>query len=229
MQWKASFVLVCIIVVGVSLAACGPSQAELDAQATKVAADIFATQTAEAPTPTPIPTLTPTPTETPTPTPVPTPTFTPTPSPVPTEPPYRLQADEDKEAFLGDLATKLEEKGWEIKTLEPSYIGIEKNGGLRILIEYTYHSSEINRLIIHIIATGVGQDNLTYDALKEFNRLNNGYNLTKLYVDEDGDLWFDDVYAFGEELDVESLSNYLEWYEKSLFDWIQEWLLDYIG
>lgn len=228
MHLKASFALVCIV-AGISLAACGPSQAELDAQATKVAADIFATQTAEAPPPTPTPTLTPTPTETPTPTPVPTPTFTPTPSPVPTEPPYRLEASEDKTAFLRRLATQLEENDWEIKTLEPNYIGIEKEGGLRILIEYIYHSPSVNRLIIHVIATGLGQDNLTYNALQEFNRLNNAYNLTKLYVDEDGDLWFDDVYAFGKELDVESLSDYLEWYEESLFDWIQEWLLDYIG
>jgi len=49
------------------LCACGPSQAELDSTATKVAADIFATQTAEAPTATftPEPTDTPTPTELP--------------------------------------------------------------------------------------------------------------------------------------------------------------------
>lgn len=59
---KATFVLMCLL-TSVILVACGPSQAELDAQATKIAADIFATQTAEAPTPTPTvpPTNTPTP------------------------------------------------------------------------------------------------------------------------------------------------------------------------
>jgi hypothetical protein len=65
------------------LTACGPSQAEMDVTATKVAADIFATQTAEAPTATltftPSPTSTPTPTATPTPTHTPTITLTPTP------------------------------------------------------------------------------------------------------------------------------------------------------
>ncbi len=65
------------------IAACGPSQVELDAQETEVAAYIFATQTAAAPTSTK--TLTPTtePTHTPTPTPSPTltPTITPTPTP----------------------------------------------------------------------------------------------------------------------------------------------------
>lgn len=43
------------------LVACGPSQAELDATATKEEADKFATQTAKAPTATPKPTITPTP------------------------------------------------------------------------------------------------------------------------------------------------------------------------
>ncbi|MFZ5919243.1 MAG: hypothetical protein ACOYZ7_20115, partial [Chloroflexota bacterium] len=54
------------------LAACGPSQAELDAEATDIAASSFATQTAKAPTHTPTPTFTPTPTPTATPTHTPT-------------------------------------------------------------------------------------------------------------------------------------------------------------
>ena len=87
MEKKGPLVLVCALIVAL-LAACGPSQAELDAQATKIAADVFATQTAEAPTltptPTPTPTWTPTPTPTVTPTNTPTPTLTPTLTPTPT-------------------------------------------------------------------------------------------------------------------------------------------------
>lgn len=79
-----------VLLTGVILTTCGPSQAELDAQATEVAAIIFATQTAEAPTLTPTPTLTSTPTPTlpptATPTPIP-PTDTPTPTPSPTPTP----------------------------------------------------------------------------------------------------------------------------------------------
>lgn len=90
MYMKVLVVLACLL-AGAVLAACGPSQAELDAQATEIAASIFGTQTAEAPTstftPTPTPTFTPTstPTDTPTPTftPTPAPTSTPTPTPVP--------------------------------------------------------------------------------------------------------------------------------------------------
>jgi len=76
MENRSSLMLV-VLLSAILVAACGPSQAELDAQETKVAAAIFATQTAQAPTATP----TPTPTDTPTPSPTPTPTDTPVPSP----------------------------------------------------------------------------------------------------------------------------------------------------
>ena len=65
------------------LAACAPSQQELDATATQNAANVFSTLTAEAPTLTPTSTNTPLPTETPTPTLTPTPTQTPTPTATP--------------------------------------------------------------------------------------------------------------------------------------------------
>lgn len=68
-----------VLLMAMVVAACGPSQADLDAQATKVAAAIFATPTAQAPTAT----STPMPTDTPTPSPTPTPTDTPPPSPAP--------------------------------------------------------------------------------------------------------------------------------------------------
>lgn len=50
-----AFTLVVLLIIATSLVACGPSQAELDAQATQIAADEFATQTAQAPTATPSP------------------------------------------------------------------------------------------------------------------------------------------------------------------------------
>jgi len=94
-----------LVLLALNLAGCGPSEAELAAQATQVAHDIFATQTAQAPTftptatatptstntptatPTETPTATATPTETPTPTLTPSPTNTPTETPVPTDTP----------------------------------------------------------------------------------------------------------------------------------------------
>ena len=94
-----------LVLLALNLAGCGPSEAELSAQATQVAHDIFATQTAQAPTftptatttptatntptatPTETPTATATPTDTPTPTLTPSPTNTPTETPVPTDTP----------------------------------------------------------------------------------------------------------------------------------------------
>jgi Tol biopolymer transport system component len=66
MENRALYLLGLLLTVG-TLAACGPSQAELDAQATQIAAAVVATQTAQAPTSTPAPTATPAPTSTPTP------------------------------------------------------------------------------------------------------------------------------------------------------------------
>ena len=74
-----------VVLLGLSmlLVECGPSEAQLSEQATQVAAEIFETQTAQAPTYTPTPTATATPTETPTPTATSTPTETPTPTNTP--------------------------------------------------------------------------------------------------------------------------------------------------
>jgi hypothetical protein len=70
------------LIVGLLLAACGPNEAQQAATSTQIAADIFATQTAGAPTITP--TFTPSATPTRTPTSTPTVTLTPTPSDTPT-------------------------------------------------------------------------------------------------------------------------------------------------
>lgn len=76
---KATFLLP-FLIIGASLSACGPSQAEVDAHATQVVAAIFATQTAAAPTNTPTATATYKPTITPTNTVTTTPTITGTPT-----------------------------------------------------------------------------------------------------------------------------------------------------
>lgn len=89
---KARFIvtLLCLFVV-VFMSACVNSQQKRDAQATEIAAAIFATQTAEAPTVTPTGTPTSTPTSTPTPTntatATPTPTHTATATETPTSTP----------------------------------------------------------------------------------------------------------------------------------------------
>ncbi|MFZ5857502.1 MAG: hypothetical protein ACOYZ6_11780 [Chloroflexota bacterium] len=77
---KRTFYVSLFLVVCVILVACGPSRAELNEQATKLAASIAQTQTAQAPTSTTRPTKTPKPTLTATLTRPPTDTLVPTPS-----------------------------------------------------------------------------------------------------------------------------------------------------
>ena len=72
------FLLFCSVILVLFQPACGILDSS--AKETEIAANIFATQTAQAPTDTPTPTITPTPTPTPTETPVPTATPTPTPA-----------------------------------------------------------------------------------------------------------------------------------------------------
>ncbi len=84
MLFLLTCMLTCILVLS-----CGETQDDRDAQATEIAAEVFATQTAEAPTST----LTSTPTSTPTPTPTETPTFTPTPTSTPTSTPTAPPTD----------------------------------------------------------------------------------------------------------------------------------------
>ncbi len=88
MKTPLSFISISLLIV-IMVSACGPSQAALDATTTQIAADIFATQTAQAPTITPTftPSLTPTLTWTPTRTPLPTNTSTPIPTSTPTRTP----------------------------------------------------------------------------------------------------------------------------------------------
>lgn len=71
MNKKSCFVLVATFLINGFLASCGPTQAELDSQATKIVADIFATQTAQSPPQTQTPTVSPTSTITPSSTPIP--------------------------------------------------------------------------------------------------------------------------------------------------------------
>jgi hypothetical protein len=101
-----------VLLINLTLAACGPSQVELDATDTKVAADAFATQTANAPT------------ATSTATPEPTSTFTPEPSSTPTlpQPPAEdtTTSDDVLEYFVSGFYISLPTR-WEV-------IDIDKEG-----------------------------------------------------------------------------------------------------
>lgn len=119
---KRFFLQVLILVILILTATgCGPSQTELDASDTEVAAEIYTTQTAQAPTVTP--TFTPSPTATTTPTVTPTPTHTPTSPPTPTPTPRWLDAGLDLEDFPeGFLAMSEQELMFLKQNLPPNSI-----------------------------------------------------------------------------------------------------------
>ncbi len=102
-----------LLLLNLVLVACGPSQEELDATETKVAADDFATQTANAPTSTATLTASPEPTSTFTPEPSPTPEPTPTlePSTMSTSDPPPVEdstsSGEIREYAMGGFAISL--------------------------------------------------------------------------------------------------------------------------
>jgi TolB protein len=91
MKTRIRFILFSFLICTI-LAACGPSPAELEATSTQFAADLFATQTAQAPTATatftPSPTATATLLPSPTATNTPVPTFTPRPTRTPRSTPF---------------------------------------------------------------------------------------------------------------------------------------------
>ena len=85
---KTAPILVSLLLVASVTACTSFSESQHNAEATEIAAQVFATQTAQAPTATPTasptPTWTPMPTSTPSPTPTPTPTASPMPTTTPT-------------------------------------------------------------------------------------------------------------------------------------------------
>jgi hypothetical protein len=139
---KRSLLILCL---GVLLAACGPTQAELGGTATHAAVATSAALTAMAPTFTPIPTATATPlptsTATPTSTFTPAPTLTPsltptfTPTPTPTPDPVVIQAHAFADPILAAIAERSPNYaddfsnpggGWEIGTQVNPEVGWEE-------------------------------------------------------------------------------------------------------
>lgn len=134
---------------------------------------------------------------------------------------------DDERAFTEDLARALERRGWEI-VRRPDAQGrgltIRRPSTYRILLRCIHHRPGINRVVIFVIFGGKGSQNLAPESLQALNRLNDEYNLAKLSLDADGDLWVETVYPFGDALDVDHFSRYLEWWDAALTAFAREHL-----
>ncbi len=120
------FLLVCFL-SGAILGACGPSQPEVDTEAT-IAAGIAATQTAVTPldTPTPVPTDTPTPAPTDTPTSIPTDTPTLVPTEEPTEEAATETSGEEAATETSGIVLELKDLPSGFEEIDPAEMGMTK-------------------------------------------------------------------------------------------------------
>lgn len=146
------------------LSACKPSEAEMQATVTQVAAELYGTQTELAPTATPTDTPTPTQTPTDTPTPTHTPTFTNTPRP----PTATLTADGVETFMLCYKAAVSVQADWAVHDLivgtSHSYsdaLAQELNAFLR---ERTYRAGAIQ--ILNKLSLPIGDDTLIVDGVQ---------------------------------------------------------------
>lgn len=143
-----------------------------------------------------------------------------------------IQALEDEQAFTHALADALEQLGWEIihrPSLENEPLIVSRPSTYRILLRYVYHRPQINRILIYILFGGRGPENRSPEALRAVNQLNDAYNLAKLSIDKDGDVWCHTVFPFGAALDTEVFSAYLEWWDAALTVWAQEHLKPFMA
>jgi hypothetical protein len=155
---KKFWIGVALFLIAIFISSCGPSQAELDAQSTEIANNIFATQTAEVPTAT----KTSTPTEIPpTETKEPTQTITPTYEPVSGDVLYSTD--------FSDL------ENWFVEEMDQDQVGyvVEKQGNnLHIVVPgsddglWVYHDYlSFSDVRIEVDAELIGGTNYTYIAL----------------------------------------------------------------
>lgn len=125
----------------------------------------------------------------------------------------------------------MEQLGWEIvrrPSRETMSMAVRRPSTYKIILRYTHHEQNVNRIIIQVVFGGRYEENLSYEAVSILNRLNNDYNLLKVAFDEDGDVWCETVFPFGASLDVHDFSAYLEWWDAALTAWGKKYLQQFI-
>jgi hypothetical protein len=206
-----------IFILVLVLAACGPSSGELEATTTAIAANVFSTQTAEAPTATITPTITPTSTSKPTQTTTPTPSRTPTITVEPTAdyswakltlddlPPgfTEIPADDFIAAMgeLGDESLDFED-GFMFLDLERVHILM----GFTVLIDSSRDQVGFDLLVsqpdimAQLFISGLeeeeGDEILSQDAIADTEGLGDAANYFVIVVDLDGTPMLMDVLIF---------------------------------
>jgi outer membrane murein-binding lipoprotein Lpp len=144
------------------------------------------------------------------------------------EVPASIAANRDENAFCADLAALLEANDWTIREVYDGGLNVESPTGRIYLLQYKYSNKEVSRLLLFSLWAGVGESNVECEALTAINQVNNDYDLAKVSVDVDGDVWIETVYPVGRALNGADLLAYLEWFEESESTLVLDALADYM-
>jgi hypothetical protein len=164
---------------------------------------------------------------------VPTPAALPTYTPYPTYTPLplpsssngdRLSANENETAFINELGNTIANNGWDVSEVDENSILIS-DSITKYLISYTYLSSKTSRIVVLSLWGGMGQQNLSHEALKKVNQLNVDYNFATISIDSDGDVWLTTSYPFGQQMDVKEFIDFIEWFQDTEDYFINEFLV----
>jgi len=131
--------------------------------------------------------------------------------------PGEVASSDDKADFLRRVAQAMQRQGWDVKVWpsdERTLTAIEQEHTFVFVLTYMYHSSSLSRLVIHCVFPG--DPTIDLARLRAINDLNDGYNATKLSLDDDGDVWCEVQYPVHGSLAPEELDAFLVWYDEAV-------------
>lgn len=141
---------------------------------------------------------------------------------------YTVPALKDGLETVHQLTDALVEKGWSVSDISENSFWLYTPEDNAFLIEYSYETPEVSRLIIYSLWMGRGSSNLHSSVLVDINSINDGQILSKVSVDADGDIWLETSLPLSENIDVQFFCDYVEWFEESETLFVMTYLSDYI-
>lgn len=141
---------------------------------------------------------------------------------------YTVPALKDEVETVLQLTDILVEKGWAVSDISENAFWLYTPKDNAFLIEYSYETPEISRLIVYSLWLGMGTGNLDPVVLADINSINDEQVLTKVSVDADGDIWLETSLPLSGNIDVQFFCDYVEWFEESETLFVMTYLSDYI-
>ncbi|MGB2984055.1 MAG: DVUA0089 family protein, partial [Candidatus Bipolaricaulia bacterium] len=128
-----------------------------------------------------------------------------------------VAASQDKTDFLRRIALALEAEGWTVRAWpsdEKTFVAVEQDDTFTFVFTCSYHDATLSRLIVHSVFSG--NPEIDRSRLQAVNDLNGAYNVTKVSLDDDGDVWCEVHYPVHGSVDPALLSAFLTWYDEAL-------------